>query len=165
MAWTLAWIRIFSLDPDQELGKFKAGSGYGINSFGSTTLVPTSTKIAIAKFKFNILRLFQHVKPNTEKEIKIVIKWYGSILMCCGARKAKIILKSRSRRAEKVFYFYFLAHFLIISDLFKQLFTCLIMNAFNIREKVKTCEEKTKKSAKCRQWKCCKSCRQKFAET
>ena len=32
------WIRNFCLDPDPELGKFKAGSGSGINSFGSTTL-------------------------------------------------------------------------------------------------------------------------------
>ena len=29
------------MDPDPELGKFKAGSGSGINSFGSTTLVTT----------------------------------------------------------------------------------------------------------------------------
>ena len=34
-----AWIQNFCLDPDPELGKFKAGSGSGINSFGSTTLV------------------------------------------------------------------------------------------------------------------------------
>ena len=27
------------MDPDPELGKFKAGSGSGINHFGSTTLV------------------------------------------------------------------------------------------------------------------------------
>ena len=33
-----AWIRNFCLDPDPELGKFKAGSGSGINSLGSTTL-------------------------------------------------------------------------------------------------------------------------------
>ena len=32
-----AWIRNFCLDPDPELGKFRAGSGSGINHFGSTT--------------------------------------------------------------------------------------------------------------------------------
>ena len=31
------WIRNFCLDPDAELGKFRAGSG--INNFGSTTLL------------------------------------------------------------------------------------------------------------------------------
>ena len=31
-----AWIRKFCLDPEH--GKFKAGSGSGINRFGSTTL-------------------------------------------------------------------------------------------------------------------------------
>ena len=39
----MAWIRIrnFCLDPDPELGKFKAGSGSGINHSGSTTLLAT----------------------------------------------------------------------------------------------------------------------------
>ena len=40
-----AWIRNFCLDPDSELGKFKAGPGSGINSFGSTTLVIIVLKI------------------------------------------------------------------------------------------------------------------------
>ena len=33
------WIRNFCLDPDAELGKFRAESGSGINHFGSTTLL------------------------------------------------------------------------------------------------------------------------------
>ena len=34
-----AWIRNFCLDPDPELGKFRAGSGSGINHSRSTTLL------------------------------------------------------------------------------------------------------------------------------
>ena len=43
----IGWIRIrnFCLDPDPELGKFKAGSGSGINHFGSTTLVFSLTAL------------------------------------------------------------------------------------------------------------------------
>ena len=37
----IGWIRIrnFCLDPDSELGNFKAGSGSGINHSGSATLL------------------------------------------------------------------------------------------------------------------------------
>ena len=41
-SWS-AWIRNFGLDPNPELGKFKAGSGSGINHYGSTTLLKTIT--------------------------------------------------------------------------------------------------------------------------
>ena len=34
----MGWIRIH-MDPDPELGKFRAGSGFEINHFGSTTLI------------------------------------------------------------------------------------------------------------------------------
>ena len=34
------------MDPDPELGKFKAGSGSGINHFGSTTLFLSCKEIA-----------------------------------------------------------------------------------------------------------------------
>ena len=50
-------VRNFCLDPDPELGKFKAGSGSGINSFGSTTLVKTINRYILInkKKKKNIL--------------------------------------------------------------------------------------------------------------
>ena len=35
----MGWIRIRNFCPDPELGKFKVGSGSGINNSGSTTLV------------------------------------------------------------------------------------------------------------------------------
>ena len=40
----LIWIRNFCLDLDPELGKFKAGSGSGINHSGSPTLIEMYSK-------------------------------------------------------------------------------------------------------------------------
>ena len=37
----MGWIRNFCMDPDPDLGKFKAGSGSGINHSGSATLLLT----------------------------------------------------------------------------------------------------------------------------
>ena len=42
-----AWIRNFCLDTDPELGKFRAGSGSGINQSGSTTLLERTVPVPV----------------------------------------------------------------------------------------------------------------------